>query len=507
MNRDHMLITMKVDEETNGFSEGPVTFNRFSSEKIADAVTAAVAIIISEFSDYVDTKFSGLQLEISRHGKEIESLRLQLQASSNDPGEMRSCAEDPLKDVTAARSDVEESRLGANSEAETADQSLGQNRPATPCGPAAVGQGCRDECEKGFLKASSRFAHGMPHCSLNPCEMDRKTMKSPADIGFLKTEVQVSEQVSCYIKQEDTKVDLSQFSDDGLEQGSILSKNENLLTVQAGVSELEVSSAFKQPLVPLEFLNEDTVSMGQKSLAFSEQKCWPGDESADKEILQKSYMERFQQVHAVNEQPILKESSELSNESPLVKVQWKIHTGVKPYQCAECGKTFSLAASLRYHKRVHTGEKPHQCPECRKTFMRSTHLREHRRIHTQEKPYKCNQCSKTFIQGSHLRQHRRIHTGEKPYECTECKKIFTQAASLKNHQKTHTGEKPYQCNECGKTFTRITHLRYHQRLHKREESYTCPDCKMTFKHAGNLKNHQRSHILEKTFTTTREVKH
>ncbi|XP_039621457.1 zinc finger protein 232-like [Polypterus senegalus] len=436
MNREQMLITMKVEEETNGFSEGPVTFNRFSSDKIAEAVTAAVAIIISEFSGYVDAKFSGLHLEISRHEKEIESLRLQLQASSGDPGATRSCAEDPLKDETATTSDVGESRLGANSEAETADQSLGQNRPATPCGPAAVGQGCRDECEKGFLKASSQFADGMPHCSLNPFEMDRKSAKSPADIGFIKTEVHVPEQVSSWIKQEDTEVDISQFLDDGLEQGSILSKNENLLTVQGGVSELEVSSAFKQPLVPLELLNKDPVSMGQSSVAFSEQKCGPGDDGSNKEILQKSNAERFQQVNAVNKQPILKKSSELSNESPLVVVHQRIHSQVKSYPCLECGKTFILAASLRYHKRIHTGEKPHQCPECRKTFMRPSHLWEHRRIHTQEKPYKCNECSKTFTQGSHLRQHQRIHTGEKPYECMECKKIFTQAASLKKHQKT-----------------------------------------------------------------------
>ncbi|XP_028671036.1 zinc finger protein with KRAB and SCAN domains 4-like [Erpetoichthys calabaricus] len=429
MNSEQMLITMKVEEETNGFSEGPVTFNRFSSDKIAEALTAAVAVIISEFSGYVDTKFSGLQLEISRHEKEIESLRLQLQASSDDPGAMRSCAEDPLKDGTAARSDVGESRLGANSEAETEDQSLGRNRPATPCGPAAVGQGCRDESERGFFKASSQFADGMPHCS-------SKTAESPADIGFIKTEDQVPEQVSCWIKQEDTKEDIPPFLDDGLEQGSVLSKNENLLTVQVGVSELEVSSAVKQPLVPLESLNEDPVSMGQSSVAFSEQTCRPGDESTDKKILQKNYVEWFQQVHAVNEQPISKKSSELSDESLIVKDHRKIHTGVKSYPCTECGKTFILAASLRYHKRIHTGEKPHQCPECRKTFMRPSHLWEHRRIHTQEKPYKCNECSKTFIQGSHLKQHQRIHTGEKPYECTECKKIFTQAASLKKHLKT-----------------------------------------------------------------------
>uniref|UniRef100_A0A8C8CMA9 C2H2-type domain-containing protein n=1 Tax=Oncorhynchus tshawytscha TaxID=74940 RepID=A0A8C8CMA9_ONCTS len=143
----------------------------------------------------------------------------------------------------------------------------------------------------------------------------------------------------------------------------------------------------------------------------------------------------------------------------------------RPYQCKQCGNSFTRKGHLTIHSRTHTGENPYQCKQCGKRFNQKSNLTIHTRVHTGENPYQCKQCGKMFNQKGHLTVHSRIHTGERPYQCKDCDKAFNQKIELTLHMRAHTGERPYICPVCKKGYIALSYLRLHQRVHTGEKPY------------------------------------
>jgi len=189
------------------------------------------------------------------------------------------------------------------------------------------------------------------------------------------------------------------------------------------------------------------------------------------------------------------------------------HTHEKPFECAECGKSFTVKAALKDHERVHTGEKPYDCDTCNKAFSTSGALRIHKMIHDEQRRYTCEveDCGKTFRINKNLWRHKKVDHGilsergdGKIVECPECGKRCSDKHALEKHQIKHTVEKNYVCTICGKRLKRQNSLDLHMRQHSGVKNYMCDQCDSTYFTASALRNHKVNKHMEvkETFLCT-----
>ncbi|XP_068228976.1 uncharacterized protein [Palaemon carinicauda] len=143
----------------------------------------------------------------------------------------------------------------------------------------------------------------------------------------------------------------------------------------------------------------------------------------------------------------------------------RTHTGVKPFKCHICNRSFAVKCNLDAHKWVHMGvrDRPHKCKLCERSFHRKKDLEAHVRSHKNIRPFTCNECGKSFIHKNNLQLHVREHSGEKQHKCAFCNKAFFRKYNLNNHVRIHTGETPYECTICHKDFTQKSNYNVHMK--------------------------------------------
>lgn len=194
-------------------------------------------------------------------------------------------------------------------------------------------------------------------------------------------------------------------------------------------------------------------------------------ELCQKTFVTKGNLKRHTTIAHTGNFPI---SCSLCNKGFLGKAALNQHTQVAhmgvTYKCthANCEKEFTTKGNLSFHLNTHTQSFKHFCRYCGMGFYHILPLTTHENLHSGIKPYTCEKCSKTFNSKSVLSQHLKT-CGVKVgiYSCDGCNKSFKCKIYLKEHQKIHTAQiTELTCDICQKVYGHRSSFYKHKKSHK-----------------------------------------
>ncbi|XP_070767776.1 zinc finger protein ZFP2 [Enoplosus armatus] len=169
-----------------------------------------------------------------------------------------------------------------------------------------------------------------------------------------------------------------------------------------------------------------------------------------------------------------------------------LHTGARPYCCAECGKRFCQIYNYRVHLRTHAQTKMDHltCRVCLKGFMSQEDLKDHlSRTHFENEFYECDLCKRVFASLKACEYHVQLHKCRPNVKCESCDRSFSSPKYLMRHRR-RTCHRNFKCIDCTKTFTKKNALLKHSFSHLGMLPYTCIRCHCHFRLAKLYRQHK-----------------
>ncbi|XP_043992861.1 DNA-binding protein Ikaros isoform X5 [Gambusia affinis] len=113
-----------------------------------------------------------------------------------------------------------------------------------------------------------------------------------------------------------------------------------------------------------------------------------------------------------------------------------------------------------------------------------------------ERPFQCSQCGASFTQKGNLLRHIKLHSGEKPFKCHLCSYACRRRDALTGHLRTHSVGKPHKCAYCGRSYKQRSSLEEHkERCHNYLQCMGLQNSIYTVKEESN-QNEQREDLSQ-----------
>ncbi|XP_054641857.1 zinc finger and BTB domain-containing protein 40 isoform X2 [Dunckerocampus dactyliophorus] len=187
------------------------------------------------------------------------------------------------------------------------------------------------------------------------------------------------------------------------------------------------------------------------------------------------------------------------------------HNLPQALDCPKCCLSFQTLEEHQKHNEEFHLKEFHKCPTCSKVFTSVALLDKHNTLHTGLKPFICNLCNKSYQQLSGLWYHNRtnhpdVFTSQTRQlktlvQCDVCFRFFPSAASLAKHRKAeHEGSaaSTLRCPHCQDVFSSHDELHAHinSQHTKNIKHWICPLCSLVSTSQLELQEHLLSCHME-----------